>query len=401
MADRRKYLIPLLVLAISVFGAIIIVASRPDVKPAPPDSAPKIIRATTVRKENVRMTVHSQGTVTPRTESALVSQVSGIITSVSPSFAAGGFFDEGDILVTLDPRDYRFALTRAEDQVAQAELALQIEEEQGEVAREEWGELNDGDIPELVAREPQLRRARTALEAARSGVLQAKLNLERTRLKAPFKGRVRLKNVDVGQFVTPGMPVATIYAVDYAEVRLPIPDSDLAFLDTPHDLAGEESDRERTRVTLRSTFAGEEYEWEGYLARVEGEVDPRSRMIHAVARVDNPYAVGLDSERPPLTVGMFVDAEIEGRTVDGLFIVPRSALRDNDQVLVVDAEERLRFRSVEPFRFDSGKVYLKSGLKDGERVCISPLPAVVDGMSVRVFKETEHSDEGAGTGAEG
>jgi RND family efflux transporter MFP subunit len=386
MAEKKKFLLPLLVLFVSIIGAIVIVASKPEVKPAPPEVTRKVIRAQEVRKQSVQMTVRSQGTVVPRTESALVSQVAGLIMSVSASFVAGGFFEKGDVLVSLDPRDYEFALTQAKLQVAQAELTLTIEEQEAEVAREEWRRLNEGDAPALAAREPQLQQARAALDAAKAGMEQAQLTLERTQIRAPFAGRVRMKNVDVGQYVTPGMAVATIYAVDYVEVRLPIPDDELAYVDIPVDFRTSQSNHKGPDVVLRARFAGQEHQWLGYLTRIEGEIDARSRMIHAVARVESPYDRKANSNRPPLTVGMFVHAEITGKAVDGLFAIPRAALRDNNQVLIVDDEERLRFRSVDLFRLDAEIVYINSGLIDGELICISPLQAVVDGMPVSVFE---------------
>ena len=387
MKEKKKFVLPILVIFVSILGAIVIVASRPEVKPLPPEVSRKIIRAQKVYKQSVQMVVKSQGTVVPRTESVLVSQAAGLIIAVSPSFVVGGFFEKGDVLVSLDPRDYEFALTQVKHQVAQTELSLEIEGQEAKIAKEEWHRLNDGQAPPLVAREPQVNQARAALEAAKAGMLQAQLNLERTQIRAPFSGRVRNKHVDVGQYVTPGLAVAKIYAVDYVEVRLPIPDEELAYVDIPLDFRGAKTNHKGPIVILKTRFAGEEHEWQGYITRIEGEIDARSRMIHAVVRVENPYSKKPNSIRPPLTVGMFVYAEIEGKYVDDLYAIPRAALRDNGQVLIVDADERLRFRNVEPFRFDSEIVYIRSGLEDGEQICISTLQAVVDGMPVSVLEE--------------
>ncbi len=387
MKEKKKFILPILVIFVSILGAIVIVASRPEVKPLPPEVSRKIIRAQKVYKQSVQMVVKSQGTVVPRTESVLVSQAAGLIIDVSPSFVVGGFFEKGDILVSLDPRDYEFALTQAKHQVAQTELSLEIEGQEAKIAKEEWHRLNDGQAPPLVAREPQVNQARAAFEAAKAGMMQAQLNLERTQIRAPFSGRVRTKNVDFGQYVTPGLAVATIYAVDYVEVRLPIPDEELAYVDIPLDFRGVKSNHKGPVVILKTRFAGEEHEWHGYITRIEGEIDARSRMIHAVARIENPYSKKPNSIRPPLTVGMFVYAEIEGKYMDDLYTIPRVALRGNSQVLIVDTDERLRFRNVEPFRIDSEIVYIRSGLEDGEQICISPLQAVVDGMPVSVLEE--------------
>ena len=385
MSQKLKYLLPLGILAVSILGALVIVASKPDIQPQTREIPPKLVRVLSVKKQTIQMTIVSQGTVTPRTASALVAQVAGRITAVSPSFVAGGFFEKGDILISLDQSDYDLAVIQAKYQVAQAELTLQLEEQQAEIAREEWQQLNDGDIPSLVAREPQLKQAKAALEAAKATLYQTKLNLQRTHIRAPFAGRVRAKNADVGQYVTQGIALAQIYAIDYAEVRLPLPDSELAFLDMPFDFRGTEPLQKGPRVKLKANFAGKAQEWQGYLTHIEAEIDPRSRMVHVVAQVENPY--GKSKSKVPLPVGLFVQAEISGKKIKDVAVLPRSALRNENQMLVLDAENRLRFRQVEILKTDAENVYILEGLKNGEQVCISPLEAAIDGMPVKPFDE--------------
>ena len=195
---------------------------------------------------------------------------------------------------------------------------------------------------------------------------------------------MREKTADVGQFVTVGAPVARVYAVDAAEIRLPLPDAELAYLDLPLNYRGESGRVRGPRVTLRTTFAGRRHEWEGRIVRTEGEIDPRTRMVHVVAEVRDPYGRGADPMRPPLAAGMFVEAEIDGRTVQDVAVLPRAARRGADQVLIVDGENRLRFRQVDLLRTTIDEVFVRSGLHTGERVILSPLEAVSDGMRVRV-----------------
>ncbi len=195
---------------------------------------------------------------------------------------------------------------------------------------------------------------------------------------------MRDKQVDLGQFVNRGAPLATIYAVDYAEIRLPLPDGELAFVDLPFGYRGDRDGAAGPEVVLRADFAGRVHEWKGRIVRTEGEIDPKSRMVHAVARVQDPYGRGEDPERPPLAAGMFVQAEITGRAVEAAAVLPRAALRDDDRVIVIDAEDRLRFRDVEILRATQNEVVITSGLEDGDRVCLSMLAAVTDGMQVRI-----------------
>jgi RND family efflux transporter MFP subunit len=333
------------------------------------------------------LVVRSQGTVSPRTASTLSSEVSGRVIRVAPSFAAGGFFENGELLVRIDPTDYREIVVQARATQAQAALRLEQERAEAEIARREWEELGGDDPSPLTLREPQLAQALASLEAARAAVERAERDLARTEIRAPYAGRVRSERIDVGDFVTRGAALAEIYAVDAAEIRLPLPDDDLAYLDLPLDYRGDEHDAPGPRVVLSARFAGKTHRWEGRIVRTEGEIDRRSRMVHAVARVRDPYARGDDPNRPPLAVGLFVHAEIEGHTVPDAAVVPRAAVRGEDQVLVVSEDDRLHFRTVEIYRRAQDDVIVTGGLEHGERVCISPLAVVTDGMRVRTAEE--------------
>lgn len=392
MSGKLKYLLPVAILAVSVLGAIIIVASKPDVTPKPPEIKPRLIRVTEVRAKDVQMMLTSQGTVTPRTESVLVSQVAGLIKSVSPAFVAGGFFEKNDILVRLDASDHQFAVIQAKQQVAQAELALKLEEQQGEIAKDEWRKLNDTLIPPLVAREPQLAQTRAALDAAKATLQQAELNLQRAFIRAPFAGRIRTKNADVGQYATPGMTLAQIYAIDYAEVRLPLPDDQLQFLDMAFDFRGSKNDSQGQEVLLKANFAGRRQIWKAYLTRIEAEVDSRSRMIHVVARAENPYGRSQDDNRPPLAAGLFVQAEIFGKQYKNIYEVPRKAIKSGSQVLVIEQGNKLYARDVKILRLDAETAYISEGLDNGEMICLSKLDIFVNGMLVEPVRDTENRE---------
>ena len=378
-----QIVLPMAVLAVAGFAAVLLVRSRPPVETQPPLFEPPGVRVHEVTARNVPMTVISQGTVGPRTESQLVPEITGRVIRVAPSFAEGGFFEAGDVLVEIDPFDYQQAVVSARSQLAQARLQLAQEEAEAEVALREWEELGRGDPRALTLREPQLDDARASVAAAVANLERSERDLERAEIVAPYAGRIRVKNVDVGQFVTVGTTVATIYAVDLAEVRLPLPDEELAYLNLPLSYRGGEN-QPTPQVTLRATFAGEMHEWEGRIVRTESEIDPVSRMVHVVAQVADPYAPGPNPNRPPLAVGMYVEAEIEGRTVRDVAVVPRAALRGRDQVLVVDAADKLVFRDVDILRATNDSIFVRDGLAEGELVVVSPLDAPTDGMQVQL-----------------
>jgi RND family efflux transporter MFP subunit len=397
---ERRLSQPLLVGIIAGATILVIVALRLLASQPPereqPDRAP-LVRVEQVMPQEFQFEVRAHGSVSPRSESDLVPQVSGDVVWVSRSLAAGGFFEKGDPLLRIDRADYEVELeaTRAtvaraasEHQRAKTELERQRQLADRSVASQ--ARIDDAENTFRVT-EAQLREAR----ARRS---RAARDLERTEIRAPYEGRVRSEKVDVGQFVQRGNPVATLYAVDFAEIRLPLPDRELAYLDVP--LAGVRAGAEEApesaagpSVTLRAEFAGRAHEWEGRIVRTEGELDPRSRMVHVVARVADPYG---EASEAPLAVGLLVEATIAGRSVPNAYVLPRTALRPDDRIYVVDGKAQLRFRDVEVLRTESDRIVVGKGLVPGDRVCVSPLAAAVDGMRVRVIGD-EPAIAGAGS----
>ena len=383
-----KGVLPLALLGIAALAAVTMIRNRPVAEVQPPPIEPPGVRVHVVELADVDMSVVSEGTVRPRTESELVPEISGRVLSISPSFAEGGFFEEGDTLLEIDPFDYEQAVIAARSQLAQSRLRLAQEEAEAEIAEREWNEIGEGNPRALTLREPQLEDARAAVAAAEASLVRAERDLDRAHIRAPYAGRVRRKNVDVGQFVTMGSSVATIYSVDVAEIRLPLPDVELAYLNLPLSYRGGES-RLGPEVTVRTTFAGATHAWEGRIVRTESEIDPVSRMVHVVAEVMDPYRPGPDPNRPPLAVGMYVDAEIEGRRFGQIAVIPRSALRGRDQVMVVDDDSRMRFRTIEILRLTTTSIYTPQGLRDGERVAITTVDSPTEGMLVQVTNDEE------------
>ncbi len=379
-----QVLLPIAVVVAAVIGARTMVALKPEAPTRPPEVTIPLVRVREVELVDTTFTVHTQGTVEPRTESQLVPEVSGRIVEVSPSFVAGGFFEPGDLLFKIEPYDYEKALVQREAEIESARLRIVQEEAEAEVAQWGWDRIGTGQARSLTLREPQIASAKAGLAAAEANLDTARRNLERTEVRAPYAGRVREKHVDVGQFVMVGTPVARIYAVDAAEIRLPLPDDQLAFLDLPLNYRGESGRVRGPRETQRMNCAGRNQAWQSRNVSTERDIDPRTRMVHVVAEVQNPYGRGADPTRPPLAAGMFVEAEIDGRVVENVAVLPRAALRGTDQVLIVDDENRLRFRTVDVLRTTIDEVIVQGGLASGERVNLSPLEAVSDGMQVRI-----------------
>jgi RND family efflux transporter MFP subunit len=384
---KLKSLMPWVLIGLAVLAAAALLATREPLAPAEPEPVATVVRVLEVVHGPVQMKVHAQGTVEPRTQSALVPEVSGTVIRVAPSFVSGGRFMAGETLVSIDDRDYRAARERARASLARARAELEHAEFELERARE----LEARQLMSRADYESRLRSARVAeasLIDAQLALEQAELDLVRTELRAPFTGVVRNHQVDVGQFVARGNAIANLYATDALEVRLPIADRQLAWLELPLTQRGEVHGAHAPRVLLSAEFAGIAREWEALLVRTEAEIDAASRMVHAVARLHQDGHPG--DSLPP--VGLFVSAEIEGRVVEDVIVLPRAALRDGNRVLIVDEDGRLRFRSVEVLRIYRDEVYLSGGLAVGELVSVSPLQTVVDGMRVRVIRENPETE---------
>lgn len=391
MKRALMIIVPLLVLIGGIVAAGVMIASRKPVETKAVVPLPPLVKVQAVMQRDHQFIVKAQGTVAPRSEITLASEVSGRITKVSPAFANGGFFEAGEVLVSIEAKDYELMLTQARARLAEAKTRLTREQAESAVARKEWLALGKKieEANPLVLRLPQIAEIEAAVSSAQASVEQAERDLQRCEIKAPFAGRVWEKKVDAGQYVAKGAMLARLYAVDYAEIKLPLPTDDLAFLDVPYAFRGEKETGPQPSVKLIADIAGQPQEWAGKLIRTEGEMDMRTRMLPTVARVENPYGRGGKESRPPLSIGMFVQAEIKGKMVKGVYVIPRLAYRGNNEVMVVDKDSKLRFRTIEIVRLEADNVIAKSGLEAGDRVCVSPLDAPVDGMTVRLDDEAK------------
>ena len=376
----KKVFIPGAVVAASVFAALTLMATAPKLEPTAESPAPLIVRVITVAAAPMRLTVSSQGAVGPSTQSQLIPEVSGRVVWMSPALVPGGYFEAGQPLLRLDDKDLAAAVARAQANLTRSQA-------DHEHARFEYQRLRSLSERELASRSQlegglrAYRIAAAALQDARVAFAQAQRDLERGEVVAPFTGLVRSEQVDIGQFISRGAPIATIYATDVVEVRLPIADRQLAFLNLPIGHRGNLPAEHRGRVTLSADYGGRSVSWHGEIVRTEAEIDMKSRMTHVVARVVNAGAA------TPLPVGLFVKAEIEGTLAEGVVDLPRNALRRGNRVLIVDAEDRLAYRDVTPLRLHRDRVLIESGLADGERVCVSPLQTVIEGMRVEPIDE--------------
>ena len=310
----------------------------------------------------------------------------GTIIAVSDNFNAGGFIAADEILLRIDQRNYKAAQLRARAAVATAESGLAHEKGRAEVARREWQQLpknsqHSRDASDLYLRKPQLAQAEAQLLAARADLQSAEDNLERTIIRAPYDSLIQEKRADLGQFLSPGTPLARIFAVDFAEVRLAIPQSRLAYLELP-GVNGYDADS-APQVNLYSDAAGVIQHWPARLHRTEATIDERSRVLFAVARIDDPYALAVGAAQA-LRIGAFVKATIHGRLMRQLVVLPRYVLRAGKQIWVVDEQSRLRNRKLTTLHTEGNEIYVSSGLRQGELVALTTLSGALPGMAVTI-----------------
>ncbi|MDH3280236.1 MAG: efflux RND transporter periplasmic adaptor subunit [Gammaproteobacteria bacterium] len=379
-----RIVLPVAVIGLSIGIALFAVATKPEIETrVRPPNIP-LVDVMQVSPGEYRVRVHTRGTVRPRTESTLIPEVSGRIVDIAANFRQGSFFETGDELLRIDARDYVTAVTIAQGDLAQVELRLTEEQARARQAERDWERLGEtGGASALVLRKPQVASAAAAVAAAQAGLAQARLNLERTRIDAPYAGRVLEQNVDVGQYVTPATVLGRVYAVDYVEIRLPLTDRQLEFLDVPEVYRGESAaaDIATPKVVLTAKIGRQTHSWEGRIVRTEGAIDTASRQLFMIAQVDDPYG-RRRSGAPPLKVGQFVEATIEGTLLQNVFTIPLAALREPSDVLTINASNRLARTAVELLWTDAEHAVV-TGLTDGDLVVVTPFPAATDGAEVR------------------
>lgn len=362
-----------ILLGVAILALAVIVASVMTSMKSPPPKKERVdldplVDVIVLEHMTTSFEIHSQGTVRPRTETVLSAEVSGTIVSISPKFVAGGVFQSGEVLLRIDPTNYEVALEQADALV----LQRTIEHEGAKKLRSQG-----------YRAESELASAAAALAAAKAERVRSQRNLERTSIRLPYEGMVRAKETDLGQFVNSGTRLGVVFATDYAEIRLPLTDMDLAYVNLPGAVEIARSGAaDGPAVTLSATQKGKPVEWSAKIVRTEGVVDEKSRVTYAVAHVVDPYQLHGDGNSMPM--GTFVAATIHGAVAENIIRVPRSVVRGSDELVFVDTENKLDIRNVQIVRSDADYAYLSDGAAPGDRVVITVLETAINGLKVRI-----------------
>ena len=378
---------PLSILAVALLIAIVIGISKPEPQTqALPEPRVPAVAAQVVTPRAESVVVTGRGTVAPKMEIDLVAQVGGQIVSVDENFAQGGRFARGELLLQIDPRDYEADVVRAASGIAASRQALAQERGQARQARREWRDLGNDEANALFLREPQIAAAEAAVQAAIADHQQAKLNVERTRLKVPFAGRVRAIHVNLGQYVTPGTAVARVFSADILEIKVPLTERQLALL--PQRAENETSS---LPATITTTVHGQRQSWRGAVVRMDAALDTESRVRYAIVEVNLKDAV--NAQLPALEAGAFVEVAITGRHYADVVSLPVRALYQRDQLLLLDGQNRLYIRQAELLAVDEETVMLR-GVPADATVMIGRPGYIVEGMLVTpLLKNVEKGAE--------
>ena len=388
MSETGRFFLPvgLVVLSLILVGGLIAVnkAKRPERKEEAAQAT--MVDAIQVERVSLNLSVFSQGSVMPRTETTLVAEVSGIIVNVSPNFVAGGFFRRGETLLEIDPSDYQAGLKRAQANLASRKAQFADQQARADQALKDWKNMGrQGEPSDLTLRKPQLAEAHANVQAAEADLQKAQRDLERTHITLPYDGLVRSKQADIGQYVAPGTALGVTFDIDTAEIRLPLSATDVSYLDLPS--ATDPADKARLQVTLTTGNRDIGGQWQAEIIRTEGVIDEKSRVTYAVAQVVDPYGVLGQSHQRELKVGTFVRAEIQGQRANNVYKLPRSVVRADNTVLVADAERKLAIRQVNVLRAEPRSVYIREGILDGDLVITTTLDVAIPGTQLAISGE--------------
>jgi len=380
----KRALLPFLVIVISLVLTFVLVKSRKTPKPHEAPHLGPLVEVGILTKADRQILISGTGSAQSRYEVSITPQVKGRVSKLAPQMVAGGTFQKGELLFAIEDVDYQLAIAHAQATLAQAELELLRNENLADLARKEWHSLNsesDLEPNPLVVYEPQLKSARALRDAAQANVKQAELNLERTRVFAPFDCYVRSEQLEIGQFLNAGAPVATVAGIDQIEIVVPLPLEEIVWLQVPRK--GTKQRGSLAKVELQS--GGRTFHWQGEITRSLGEIDPRNRMARVVVTVNDPFTE--DTEKAnllnDLLPGMFVNVQILGEELSDIISVPRGAMHDNDTIWVIDDENRLHIREVDILRRERDEVLIRSGLDANEKIVLTNLSGAAEGMLLR------------------
>ncbi len=376
---------PLLILGAFFAASQVLIASKEEPKQAEVEEPILRVEVMEAKPQTFRFSLDSYGFVEPKYQSNIVSEISGRVLSLSPQLQVGGLVKEGEVLITIDASDYQADLEQAKASLAQAAASLEEELARAEVAKRDWAHVGESKAPKLGLRVPQVKREKANVKFAEAAVKRAERNLERTVIRAPFDGLVNARHANPGEYLTVGAPVVDLSDTSTAEVSLPIPNDDLAYLpftdDNPLD------------VTLHAQIAGQSYQYPAKVYRTERVIDRNSRMFNLVADVADPYCLQSGGcKQPSLKLGSYVTASIWANEMEDIIVLPRNLVRSG-MAYVVKNDDQLEQRTINIIRQDENYAYIHASFDRGEQIVVTPIAQYQPNQIVTVADAQEQEDE--------
>ena len=375
-----KIILPVLILIIGFVGFNMISKLKKTPQRQPPPQLGILVDVVELKNITHQVTIHATGTVQAEQEIALVPEVSGKVTWISPQLVRGGLFKQGETLLKIDTSDFELAVEKSRAEIAQVHVELAIERERAKIALSEWQRIDivdKGTPGPLATREIHLRQQQANLARAEANLQQTQLYLQRTELTAPFNGRIRQEQVDLGQYLRAGTSIGSFAGTDRAEIYIPLPVKDLVWLRIP-SAAQQKGAAATIHLPADNTAS-----WSGKLTRSLGEIDPKSRMATVIVMVEDPYQLKKNLNQPPLPNGLFVNIELSGEEFTDIISIPRKALHADNVVWIADSENRLSLRPVEVLRREKQQILIKGGVQAGERLIVTALSGAAEGTLLR------------------
>ncbi len=438
-ARARTAVISLAILAAGVAGFLALKATKPSPPEKESTRVRPIVRVMEVKTGDFRAAIEESGTVEPKKTLEMTAEVSGRIVYVSKSLKIGFFVKEGELLIEVDPREYRLSVAQAQAELAQlsAELAkigqekqnirrnIEVESYKLALSRSELermkkllasgslshSELDKQDIDTkqkevsmvnqqnaLALLKSQKDLIQAKIDSTKAKKEMAKLKLEKTKIFAPFNGRIRDETVEEGQYVQVGRTLATIYDTSAMEIVVnfsPTNTSRWVSEETRHnfpplnDLGMVNLWMEKHGPPAKVTFTWSRgtKTWSGKVSRMKGTLDAATRTVPIVVEVKDPFKGVTPGKSPPLLPGMFVDVVIEGALLKDVARIPRSALHNGGSVYVV-SDGKLEIRKVDVEMLTRNEAIISNGLKQGDKVILSPVAVPIPGTELRIADES-------------
>lgn len=379
-----SYILPLCIVLLAVFTAKRFIETRPRAERGVPEKQAKLVMVETVARTNTVVTVSAMGTVLAARKTTLTPQVSGKILSMSSNVIPGGVVADGEELIQIESSDYRAIVEQRRSELARAQMNLRLEQGSQVLAEQEYEMLEDeiaNADKELVLRKPQLRNYEAAVDAAKAALEKAILDVERCSIEAPYNGLIIAKNVDPGAAVSQSSSLLTVVGVDEYWVEVSVPVDKLKWIDIP-----DSGDEAGAPAKIYNSFAwGDGVYREAKVIRLLGQLEESGRMARLLLSIADPLALNAaESESPRLLIDSYVRAEIQGDRIESVVRLERDYLHNGDQVWVMTDDDTLDIREVHILFRGRDAVFIDKGLREGERIVVSDLPAAVDGMLLRV-----------------